>query len=175
VLFDCLNTTDRKQIDATCDVLRYLLEFLDPVHVLNRYRLLGKRFPDRFAGFVPGNLPGSFAKNTSRLDTVRLFFNVSIIITDTGARYLCLLYPCTGTAVVVLKDNGTEDPIIAVMIHRRFFFKMTTGLFVRLRKFVKNEISDYRFCIDSRTTNICIPGSLCRKSLGLLRKNSLRI
>jgi hypothetical protein len=28
VLFGCLNTTDRKQIDATCDVLHYLLHIL---------------------------------------------------------------------------------------------------------------------------------------------------
>ncbi len=37
VLFDCLNTSNSQQIRTTCDVLLFLLDFIDPVNVLERW------------------------------------------------------------------------------------------------------------------------------------------
>nr|ALS04170.1 26S proteasome non-ATPase regulatory subunit 14 [Acartia pacifica] len=36
-LFDCLNTKNTDQIERTCDILNYILQFLDPFFVLEKY------------------------------------------------------------------------------------------------------------------------------------------
>ena len=36
-IFDCLKTNDVRLIDAACDILQHLLNFIDPVFVIEKY------------------------------------------------------------------------------------------------------------------------------------------